>query len=118
MPSQSPFQIDIPATDLLTYLFPSSQHASDTAIWIDADDTSNSLSPKQALGWIKALGAGLRRFGLQRQDVVMVYSTNHIFIPVAYLGIAGSGCIFSGCNPAYGVDGMQGYIHISIIELT
>ncbi|KAF2729248.1 4-coumarate-CoA ligase, variant, partial [Polyplosphaeria fusca] len=34
----------------------------------------------------------------------MVYSQNHIFIPVAYLGIAGSGLIFNGCNPAYGVE--------------
>ncbi|KAF2798864.1 4-coumarate-CoA ligase [Melanomma pulvis-pyrius CBS 109.77] len=104
MPSESPFQIDIPTTDLLTYLFPPSEAASDTKIWIDADDTSNSLSPRQALAWIKALGAGLQALGLQRQDVVMVYSPNHIFIPVAYLGIAGCGCIFSGCNPAYGVE--------------
>jgi len=115
MPFQSPFQINIPATDLLTYLFPPSQDASDTPIWIDADDTSNSLSLRQALGWIKALGAGLQGLGLQRQDVVMVYSTNHIFIPVAYLGIAGSGCIFSGCNPAYGVDGMCAYVGINIV---
>ncbi|KAF2269534.1 4-coumarate-CoA ligase [Lojkania enalia] len=104
MPSDSPFQIDIPATDLLTYLFPTSQTASDTPIWIDADDPSNALSPRQLLQWVKRLGAGLQGLGLKSQDVVMVYSHNHIFMPVAYLGIAGSGCIFSGCNPSYGVE--------------
>ncbi|KAF2702859.1 acetyl-CoA synthetase-like protein [Pleomassaria siparia CBS 279.74] len=104
MPSRSPFQIDIPTTDILTYLFPPSKPASDTKIWIDADDPSNSLTPKQALSWAKALGAGLQAAGLKRQNVVMLYSPNHIFVPVAYLGIAACGGIFSGCNPAYGVD--------------
>jgi len=89
MPTQSPFQIDIPATDILTYLFPSSRAVSDTKIWIDAEDDSNALTLKQALRWIKALGSGLQGLGLKKQDVVMVYSPNHIFIPVAYLGIAG-----------------------------
>ncbi|KAF2746113.1 4-coumarate-CoA ligase [Sporormia fimetaria CBS 119925] len=104
MPAESRFQIDIPATDILSYLFPLTRLASDKPIWIDADDTSNSLSPKQLLQWVKRLGGGLQLLGLQRQDVVMMYSHNHIFVPVAYLGISGCGCIFSGCNPAYGVD--------------
>ncbi|PSN75322.1 4-coumarate-CoA ligase [Corynespora cassiicola Philippines] len=104
MPTHSPFQIEIPETDLLTYLFPPSEPVSDIPIWIDADDTSNSLSPRQALEWIKRLGFGLQDLGLKKQDVVLVYTHNHIFVPVAYLGIAGSGFIFSGCNPAYGVD--------------
>jgi 4-coumarate--CoA ligase len=107
MPTQSPFQINIPAADLLTYLFPPSEPASDKPIWIDADDTKNALSPRQLLQWVKRLGAGLQGLGLKRQDVVMMYSANHIFVPVAYLGTAGSGCIFSGCNPAYGVEGLS-----------
>jgi 4-coumarate--CoA ligase len=106
MPSQSPFQIDIPQTDLLSYVFPPSEPASDKPLWIDADDTRHSISPRQLIQWVKRLGSGLQDLGLQRQDVVMMYSNNHIFVPVAYLGVAGSGCIYSGCNPAYGVDGM------------
>ncbi|KAF2646696.1 4-coumarate-CoA ligase 2 [Massarina eburnea CBS 473.64] len=104
MPSQSPFQIDIPQTDLLSYLFPPSQTTSDKPIWIDADDIENSLSPRQLLQWVKRLGSGLQNLGLKKQDVVMMYSNNHIFVPVAYLGISGSGCIYSGCSPSYGVD--------------
>ncbi|KAF2021080.1 4-coumarate-CoA ligase [Aaosphaeria arxii CBS 175.79] len=103
MPQSSPFKIDIPAANILSYLFPSHKQTSDKPIWIDADDTSNSLSPRQLLSWVKRLGAGLSSLGLRRQDVVMVLSHNHIFVPVGYLGIAGSGLIFSGCNPAYGV---------------
>ncbi|CAI6292229.1 unnamed protein product [Periconia digitata] len=104
MPTHSPFQIDIPQTDLLTYLFPPSRPISNEPIWIDADDTQNSLSPKQLLGWVKRLGLGLQELGLERQDVVMMFSTNHIFVPVAYFGISAAGCIYSGCNPAYGVE--------------
>jgi 4-coumarate--CoA ligase len=107
MPSQSPFQINIPATDLLSYLFPPSKPASDKHIWIDAEDTKRALSPRQLLQWVKRLGMGLERLGLRKGDVVVVYSHNHIFVPVAYLGVAGCGYVFSGCNPAYGVDGMS-----------
>ncbi|KAL9064210.1 MAG: hypothetical protein Q9157_007916 [Trypethelium eluteriae] len=104
MPYHSPFQIDIPATDVLSYVFPQGQSPSDKPIWIDADNAqANSLSPKQLLQWVKRLGLGLDKLGLKQDNVVMVFSSNHIFVPCAYLGIAGSGRIFSGCNPAYGV---------------
>lgn len=108
MPSQSRFQTDIAATDILSYLFPINRPISEKPIWIDADDTSNSLSPRQLLEWVKRLGSGLQSLGLKKQDVVMMYSHNHIFVPVAYLGISGCGCIFSGCNPSYGINGMAG----------
>jgi len=35
----------------------------------------------------------------------MVYTTNHTFVPAAYMGIVGSGRIFSGLNPAYTLPG-------------
>lgn len=104
MPQKSPFQIDIPQTDVLSYVFPENGKPSTEPIWIDADDTSNSLSPKQLLSWVKRLGVGLDQLGIKQNEAVMMYSSNHIFVPVAYLAIAGSGRIFTGCNPAYGVD--------------
>lgn len=104
MPQKSPFQIDIPLTDVLSYVFPKGKEPSKQPIWIDAEDTSKSLSPSQLLQWVKRLGVGLDRLGIERNEAVLMYSSNHIFVPVAYLGIAGSGRIFTGCNPAYGVD--------------
>lgn len=105
MPSKSPFQIDIPLTDVLSYVFPPNTSPSDTPIWIDAEQPDRSLSPKQLLGWVKRIGFGLDRLKIQQNEAVMMYSSNHIFVPAAYLGIAGSGRVFSGCNPAYGVSG-------------
>lgn len=104
MPLSSPFKLDIPSTDLLSYVFPPSQEPSDKPIWIDADDTSNSLSPEQLLHWIKRLGVGLEKIGIQPGEAVMMFTRNHIFVPVFYLGVAGSGRVFTGCNPAYSVN--------------
>lgn len=105
MPLQSPFQLDIPATDVLSFVFPPDLQPSDKPVWIDSENTSHSLSPAELLQWVKRLGAGLDKLNIKQDEVVMMYSSNHIFVPVAYLGCAGSGRIFSGCNPAYGVNG-------------
>ncbi|KAF4556584.1 AMP-binding enzyme-like protein 17 [Elsinoe fawcettii] len=104
MPLQSPFQLDIPLTDVLSFVFPPDREPSNEPVWIDAAKTDNALSPAQSLQWIKRLGAGLDGLGIKQDEVVMMYSSNHIFVPVVYLGAAGSGRIFSGCNPAYGVN--------------
>lgn len=103
MPQNSPFNIEIPATDILSYVYPEGKDPYDQPIWIDAVEPERSLSPKQALTWIKRLGVGLDNLKIPKDEVVMMFSTNHIFCPVAYLGVAGSGRIFSGCNPAYTV---------------
>ncbi|KAI7335072.1 4-coumarate-CoA ligase [Hortaea werneckii] len=104
MPQKSPFQLDIPQTDVLSYVYPESKQPSDKPIWIDANDTSNSLSTRQALQWVKRLGMGLDKLGVGQNEAVMMFSSNHIFVPVLYLGVAGSGRLFTGCNPAYGVN--------------
>lgn len=105
MPQKSPFQIDIPLTDVLSYVFPENTQPYDKPIWIDAVQPDRSLTPKQLLDWVKRLGLGLDRLNVGQNECVMICSANHIFVPVAYLGVAGSGRIYSGCNPAYGVKG-------------
>ena len=103
----SPFpEIEFPQTDILTYLFGSGNNLPDTPLWINAADTSNSLSPRSALQWIKRLGMGLDKLGVGRGDVVMLISPNHVFVPVAYLGVVGAGRVFSGANPMYTADEM------------
>lgn len=111
MPQKSLFNIRIPQTDVLSWLYPEGSEPSDKPIWIDAErPEEHSLSPKQLLHWVKRLGVGLHNLGLKQNEVALVFSTNHIFVPVAYLGIAGHGHVFSGCNPAYGVDGKSTYV--------
>jgi 4-coumarate--CoA ligase len=107
MPQDSLFQIEIPEIDIISYLYPTGNEPSNEAIWLDAEEPDKySLSPQQLLEWVKRFGHGIQRMGLRDGDVVMVFSTNHIFMPVAYLGATAAGCIFTGANPAYSVDGM------------
>ncbi len=101
----SPYpDLDIPQTNILSYLFPKNEKPQEEPLWYDTrDPNGRNLSPAQGLLWIKKLALGLERFGIRRGDVVMIYTPNHIFVPVAYLGIVGAGCIFSGTNPGYTV---------------
>jgi len=103
MPLPSPYQIPIPQTSLLTYLFPSS--LPNSPLYIDAEDPSQSLSLAETHDYVRKLGYGLQEQGLKKGEVVMVMSRNSHFIPVLYLGIVAAGGIWSGVNAGYGVDG-------------
>lgn len=107
MPYSSPFpSLDIPKCNLLDYLFPQDRALSDVPIWIDSKDTNQHLTPQKLFQWTKRLALGLDRIGSKPGEVVMIHTPNHVFVPVAYLGIVGSKRIFSGANPAYTVAGM------------
>ena len=106
MPFKSPFpSLDIPKVDILSYLFPDNESPSETPVWIDSENPKHHLSPKELLHWVKRLAVGLDRLGVKRGEVVMIFTPNHIFVPVAYLGIVGSGRVFSGANSIYTVAG-------------
>nr|OQO30841.1 hypothetical protein B0A51_01341 [Rachicladosporium sp. CCFEE 5018] len=96
--------IDIPKVNILTYLFPEGQPVSDEPVWHDAANPQHHLSARELLLWVRRVALGLDRLGLKQDDIVMLYSPNNIFIPVAYLGIVGSGRAFSAANPIYTVS--------------
>ena len=100
----SPYTLQIPSTDILTYLFGSGL-PSDEPVWIDAVVPTKFLTPRTLLEWVKRLAVGLDSLGSRPGDVVLIFSPNHIFVPVAYLGTVGSKRIFSGANPSYGPEG-------------
>ncbi|QDS70190.1 hypothetical protein FKW77_006485 [Venturia effusa] len=96
--------VEIPRTDILSYLFPPGSAISEKPLWLESADPQNSLSPRQALNWVKRLAIGLDRKGVKTQEVVMMLTPNHIYVPAAYLGIVGSRRIFSAANPIYTVS--------------
>lgn len=58
MPYISEFTINIPSTDLLTYLFPpDNEEDVNQPIWISAADPSILLNRKQAVQWIRRMAA-------------------------------------------------------------
>ena len=105
MPYTSPFTIEIPREDLLSYLFLSPTTVSDRPLWISAADPSISLSRNQALQWVRRLAVGLGKLELKTGDAVLMISPNHVFVPVAYIGTVGYGAVFSGLTPAASANG-------------
>ncbi|KAI2049889.1 hypothetical protein LOZ44_003632 [Ophidiomyces ophidiicola] len=102
MPFSSPFPpLQIPKVDLLSYLFPPNTPVSEKPIWIDAEHPENCLSPRQLLQWVRRLAFGLDRLGVKPGEVVVTLTPNHIFVPVAFLGIVGSRRLFSGISPSF-----------------
>lgn len=99
--------LDIPEQNILSYLYPPNQTVSDKPIWIDAGNPAKSLSPRQMLLWVRRLGYGLDKLGIAKGAVVVIITPNHLFVPVAYQGIVGSGRIFSGVNPNYTVPEIE-----------
>ena len=97
--------LDLPQSNILSYLFPENEEPYDEPLWIDSKNDRRTLTPAQLLRWVKRLAFGLEKIGMKRGDVIMICTPNHIFVPVAYLGIVGAGCVFSGANPAYTVPG-------------
>lgn len=47
---------------------------------------------------------GLDILGVAEQEVILIFSPNHLFIPSVYLGAAGSKRCFTGANPIYTAD--------------
>ncbi|RMZ76523.1 hypothetical protein DV738_g4919, partial [Chaetothyriales sp. CBS 135597] len=93
--------LDIPQCNILTYLFGDGQNQPTTPLWIEAANPSHSLSVEQMLSWIKRLGSGLDKLGVPKAGAIMVFSPNHLYVPVAYLAAAGSQRLFTGANPSY-----------------
>ena len=99
---KSPYPaVDIPEVNVLSYLFPKGETISDEPIWHDSDDPSICMSKREILHKIKKLGSGLDKLGVQPGEVLLVFTPNHIYVPVAYLGTVGSQRVFSGVNPIY-----------------
>lgn len=90
--------------DLLTWLFPQDEPVSESPIWIDAADPKKSISPAELLMWAKRIGIGLDRLGVQPGEIVLIYTPNHMFVPVAYIGIVGNTRAFSAINPVSTVN--------------
>jgi len=97
--------LEVKEGNILDWLFPKGSTPSDKPLWIDATNNDVSLSPKQLVPWVKRVGYGLQRLGVRAGDSLLVFTPNHIFVPVAYLGTVCLGCAFSGASPAFTVTG-------------
>lgn len=101
---QSRSSTDLSQCNVLDYLYPKNTPVSDDPIWYDAGNFDINVSPLKMLSWIKRLIIGLDKLGLQKGDVCLIHTPNHVLVPAAYLGIVGGGRCFSAINPIYTVE--------------
>ncbi|KAF2102466.1 acetyl-CoA synthetase-like protein [Rhizodiscina lignyota] len=106
MPWLSQNYLPLPHEDLLSWVFDHTTYDLDKpvrsmAIYIDAENTSRTLSCRQGKSIVRKLIAGFRKAGLKKGDCVCITSFNDIMYSMGFLGIIGAGGIFSGFNPAY-----------------
>ncbi|KAF3798385.1 Acyl-CoA ligase azaF [Colletotrichum gloeosporioides] len=95
----SRYQIDIPAVDILTYVFGTPALRSDPPLFVDAEKPSRALRKGELETCVKRLAGGLRQtLDLQDDDVVVAFAKNCIWYPVVFLGAICAGGIFSGAN--------------------
>ncbi|KIX08219.1 uncharacterized protein Z518_02875 [Rhinocladiella mackenziei CBS 650.93] len=127
MPYSSPFPpLDIPKCNILSYLYPPGKALSTKPLWIDAANPSHSLSAAQMLSWVRRFAMGLDKLGIGQQQAVMVFTPNHLYVPMVYLAAAGSKRYFTGANPIYttnevahqmkAIDAAIVLIHPSLLE--
>ncbi|PGG95599.1 hypothetical protein AJ79_09958 [Helicocarpus griseus UAMH5409] len=104
MPIRSRWSIPIPDASLPTVVFKSPTHplSQTKRCFSDASrpDTHFFTVHEYRL-WCQRLAVGLRKSGLQPGDRVLLFSSNDIFFPVAFMGIVMAGGIFTGANPTY-----------------
>ena len=103
MPIKSRFQVPIPDISLPSCLFVSPYFPLNDSkpVFLDAENPSRSLTLNDYRSWSQRFAAGLIKHGLQKGDRVMIFSPNHLFFPIAFMGIIMAGGIYTGANPGY-----------------
>ncbi|KAF1932209.1 4-coumarate-CoA ligase [Didymella exigua CBS 183.55] len=104
MPFLAEEHIDIPTTDLLSWMFDRQTYDADKPvmmIYVDAAEPARSISSNQARSIARKLCAGFRSIGLKEGDCVCLLSFNDIYYSMAFAGILTFGGIFAGVNPSH-----------------
>ncbi|KAK5096542.1 hypothetical protein LTR70_001716 [Exophiala xenobiotica] len=105
MPFHSPHpKLNIPKCNLLSYVFADGRAKEESPLWMDAANPSNSLSMSEMHLLVKRFALGLDDMAVPIGSAVMIFSPNHIYVPMVYLATAGSKRAFTGANPVYTVS--------------
>lgn len=81
MPFLSNERPPIPTKDILSWYFDDPQLDQDKPIYIDSANLSRSYSHRQAKTAIRKIAAGLRAYGLKKDDCVCIHSFNDVRRP-------------------------------------
>ncbi|RFU32015.1 hypothetical protein B7463_g4324, partial [Scytalidium lignicola] len=101
-------QYDIPALDLLTFLFDYEDCDSkeDTVVHVEAENPSNSITKAQARDLTQRIAYSLRHeFGIGAQgpgkDVVVCISSGQPLLPMVFYGVIAAGGVYSAASASF-----------------
>jgi acyl-CoA synthetase (AMP-forming)/AMP-acid ligase II len=103
---KSPRQIDIPITDVASFVFSSGTTTSrETPQYFDAANPTKNFSLAQAEGYVKQIASGLEALGLKPNDKVLLYSNNSLFFPLLLWAVLAGRFVFTAASPSASVTG-------------
>ncbi|KAH7913981.1 hypothetical protein BJ138DRAFT_1144920 [Hygrophoropsis aurantiaca] len=112
MPEFSGPPLDVTVPDDLTipqffldYNHPLRPIRKDGSPWLIEDGTSRKIGYEEIRARTFGFANGLSLcFGIKEDDVVLIFSPNHVDYPIAIWGVHRLGAIISGANPTYTCD--------------
>ncbi len=103
---ESPYKVDIPITDIVSFVFSTpTENSREIPQYFDASCPSKCFSLAQAEGYVKQFARGLEVMGLQPNDKILLYSNNRLFFPVLLWGVLAARCVFTAASPSASVSG-------------
>ncbi|KAL2826235.1 hypothetical protein BDW59DRAFT_179598 [Aspergillus cavernicola] len=105
---ESSLRIDIPITDVASFVFSSGTPSSREApVYFDAAAPSKCFSLAQAQGFVKQIAKGLEDLGLQADDKVLLCSHNCLFFPVLLWAVLAGRFVFTAASPTASVTELE-----------
>ncbi|KAL2851053.1 hypothetical protein BJY01DRAFT_261087 [Aspergillus pseudoustus] len=105
---KSPHQIDIPVTDVASFVFSSGTATSrETPQYFDAAIPTKNFSLAQAEVYVKQIASGLEALGLRPNDKVLLYSNNSLFFPVLLWSVLAGRFVFTAASPSASVTELE-----------
>lgn len=95
----SPFHVDIPNQDILTFLFSSDRFQDHDPVWIEASSPDIFITKGKARKLTQQIGSSLRERGIGRDDVVIHFVENQVMIAPTAFGILCAEAICATCAP-------------------
>ncbi|KIW88205.1 uncharacterized protein Z519_11316 [Cladophialophora bantiana CBS 173.52] len=105
---ESPYSVSIPLVDVNSFVFSSGTPSSRQAPqYFDAARPAKCFSLADAEGYVKQVGQGLQKLGLQAGDRVLLYSNNRLYFPIVLWATIAAGCIFTAASPTASVTELE-----------
>ena len=64
-------------------------------------DTDKCYTRYEVIDRVERLSAGLRRFGLQKNDIICIIAPNNLDYVIAFYAVIRLGAVFQTANPSY-----------------